>query len=163
MDSGDGTSSESSASDVKPRPVGGAEEDGMVYCPPHFSQRGRSHSGSNFSPHSEETSEEDSSSSGEDRGHPVAPPIPIRTYAPPPMINNTSDCESESDMEPGQTAGSRHVSVPYQPAPVRNRQVNYKQFYGSERAGSNNSGPDSSESEEEVGWKRGKKKKVSFN
>lgn len=160
MESGDVTSSDSSASDFKPRPVGGALENesaGMIYCPPHFPQRQRSRSGSNFSPHSEETSEDDSSSSKEeDRGHPVAPPISIRTYAPPPTINNTSDHDSVSDMESGHTTKSHHVSIPYQSS--RHRQVNYKEFYsGSEEENV------CSDSEEEVGQKRGTTRKVSSN
>ena len=162
MESGDSSSSDSSASGLKPRPVGGASEDdsdGMVYRPPHFPQRQRNRSGSNFSPHSEDSSEdeaEESSSSREEvRGQPVAPPISIRTYAPPPNFNDvSSDHDSVSDMEPGHSNTLHHVSISYQSS--RHRQVNYKEFYSeSEERNA------ASDSEEDVGWKRRRNKKVS--
>ena len=146
MDSGDDTtSSESSASDTKPRPVGGAsgdEVDGMVYFPPHFPQQTRG-SGSDFSPHSD-TSEDESTSSDEE--HTEAPPI--RTYAPPPMLS-PDNSESGSGMEMGPSC---HVRVPYECVPVRCRPVSYKQFYGEEDSGSS-----SGSEEETVGWKTRRK------
>jgi hypothetical protein len=152
MDSGD-TSSDSSDSN-KPRPGGGVsdeeeeEEEDMVYFPPHFPQRKKS--GSDFSPHSE-SSEDDQSLSSASEDDQMAPPI--NTYAPPPtyqpQLMDNSDQESGSSIETGLTASPRHGTVPYQAVPVRNRPVNYRQFYSG--AGSSESG---SSSEPEVGWQR---------
>ena len=161
MESGDSSSSDSSPSPPKPRPVGGASRDEAVgvYLPPHFPQRGAvgGASGSDFSPESEESSEEeeDPSSGEEVRGHTSAPPI--RTYAPPTTfrLNDTSENDTGSGMESGQT--SRHGSVPFQPVPVRRRPVNYRQFYGS-RVSS-----EGSDSGEVVSWGRRGRRKVGFN
>ena len=164
MDSGDGTSSDSSASGSKPRPGGGVSEEEAegVYYPPHFPQRGGGGgiSGSDFSPHSDDSSEEEEEgSSDEVRGQsPAPPPISIRTYAPPTTLYQNDDSENDtgSGMDSGQT--SRHGSVPYQPVPIRRRPVNYKQFY-SGRASSEESGSEVEEGEG-VGWgrRRGKGK-----
>ena len=117
----------------------------MVYFPPHFPQRKKS--GSDFSPHSDSSEDEQSMSSASDNDQ-IAPPT--NTYAPPPTFQlDNSDRESGSSMEPRLTASPRHGVAPCQPVPVRNRPVNYRQFYSA--SGSSGSG---SSSGSEVGWRR---------
>lgn len=147
MDSdNEATSYDSSASDTKPRPVGGGscdEADGMVYYPPHFPQQHQRRSGSDFSPHSETSEENDTSPSEPDCS--VTPPI--RTYALPPTHDHHN-----SDFEGMESGLGRHGSAP---VPVRGQPVNYKQFY---LAGE--SSDSSSESGREVGWGRKTGRKV---
>lgn len=149
MDSGEDSSSdsESSTSTTKPLPVEEAGDDEMVYLPPHFPQSRKS--GSDFSPPSESSDDDQSLSSASDRDQ-QAPPI--QTYAPPP----TQDFESGSDMELGHTTSSHHGSIPYDMGPGRRRPVNYKQFYSGESDTGSESGSDS-----EVGWQRKGRKTVS--
>lgn len=149
MDSGEDSSSDSpsSTSTTKPLPVGGAEDEEMVYLPPHFPQRQKS--GSDFSPPSESSEDDQSLSSASDKDQ-QAPPI--QTYAPPPT-HPPQDFESGSDMESGH---SHHGSIPYDAVPGRRRQVNYKQFYSGDSESGSESGSDS-----EVGWQKKKRKLVS--
>lgn len=149
MDSGEDSSSDSpsSTSTTKLLPVEGADDEEMVYLPPHFPQSRKS--GSDFSPPSESSEDDQSLSSASDKDQ--HPPL-IQTYAPPPT-HPPQDFESGSDIE---SVHSNHGPIPYDVVPGRRRQVNYKQFY----SGHSDSGSVSA-SDLEVGWQRKRRKSVS--